>query len=60
MQAARFRAEPRLPWARRLGLCSPSSPWHCHGDVLEGTEHSMAGAVPTDLIDGLLQWSVLN
>lgn len=53
MQAARFRAEPTLPWARHLVLRSPS-PWHGHGDALEDTEPSMAGAVPTDLIDDLL------
>lgn len=53
MQAARFRAEPKLPWARHLVLHSPS-PWHSHGDALEDTEPSVARAVPTDLVDGLL------
>lgn len=52
-QAARFRAEPVLPWAKRLVLHSPS-PWHGHKDTLEDTEPSIAGAVPTDLIDGPL------
>jgi len=35
-QAAGFKAEPTLPWARRLVPCSPS-PWHGRGDVLEDT-----------------------
>lgn len=53
MQAGSFRAEPPLPWARHLVLCS-SSPWHGHGDAQEDRETCMAGAVPADLIDGLL------
>ena len=53
-----------IPWGWRqcrqpgleLSQCcpGPGAPWQGHRDVLEDTESSMAGAVPTDLIDGLL------